>query len=361
MKSLLMFAPNVTDATSFYRAVGPLQSLKKKMGFNLLQGTDVNWAILKGVDAVFLQRPYTPNHVKLIDMAQANGKKIWVDYDDDLFSVPRSNRTFRQYGDKTNQNNVAQIISTADVITVSTAQLKRTFIDMMKTVADGYAKEKRHPSDDGLNLDPTKIHIVPNAYDEEFCFYRDGKKQKKQNKLITWRGSDTHDKDLLTVTNEMKHSLASNLDWTYNFIGSPFWATIEDLETIPGIKETSIVETASVDPVEYWKFLWMTAPALIMTPLWDCPFNRAKSNIAWIEGLHAGAITLAPDWEEWNRPGIVNYKDPKDFGDKLSSFMRGEIDGEKHYEQGWSFLQENLTLNKVNRIRELILRELFEG
>ena len=146
-----MFAPNPTDATSFYRAVGPLQDLKRKMGFILQIGSDVNWATLKGTDAVFMQRPFTKNHVQILEMAQANGKKVWVDYDDDLFSVPRSNRTFRLYGDAKNQNNIAQIVAKADVITVSTPQLQRVLGEVIGRV------KAAAPDYEGLKLEASKI------------------------------------------------------------------------------------------------------------------------------------------------------------------------------------------------------------
>lgn len=355
MKSVMMFSPNPTDATSFYRAVGPLQELKRRMDFQLLVGADVNWATLKGADVVFMQRPFNPNHVQIMDMAIDNGKPVWVDYDDDLFSVPRSNKTFRIYGNVNNQNNIAQILSKADVVTVSTKELQRKIREILKNVGEAA------PDYEGLKLNPNKVVLVPNAYDEEFCWYRKAPAKPNQNKLITWRGSDTHDKDLLSVTNGIRGAFSRHLDWTMNFIGSPFWGTIEELQSIPGIKDTSVVETESVDPVQFWRMLWITAPALIMAPLWDCPFNRAKSNIAWIEGLHAGAITLAPDWEEWRRPGVLNYTSPKDFEEKLESIMRGEIDCKKMYEEGWAFIQEKLTLKKVNSIREDILAALFMG
>lgn len=345
MKSLMMFCPNPTDATSFYRAVGPIQELKRKLNFTLQVGSDVNWATLKGCDAIFVQRGYSSNHVQIVEMAKANGKKVWVDYDDDLFSVPASNRTYKLYSNEDIQNNIVRILLSADYISVSTEQLKKVFNEII--LLAGKTSNKKFVD---------RISVIPNAYDESFCFYR--KKFEHQNKLITWRGSSTHDKDLMTYTSQMKSAVSNHLDWTFNFIGSPFWHTIEELESIEGIKPSNVIVIENLDPVEYWKMLWMTKPALIMTPLWDCPFNRSKSNIAWIEGLHAGAITLAPDWEEWRRPGVLNYN-PSNFGEILDRFMRGEFNGERIHKEGWDYLMENLTLNRVNHIREELLMNLL--
>lgn len=354
-KSLLAFIPNPTDATSFYRASGPLKALQKKMNFRMERGSEVNWDTLKSHDVVFLQRPFTDIHVKIVDMAKANGKKVWVDYDDDLFNVPRSNRTYKLYGNPKNQNNIAQIIGKADNVTVSTVALLNQFSAILDLVKRGAPEHL-----DQLVLDGRKIVLTPNAYDVDFvAHYRKDRAKPEPNKLVTWRGSDTHDKDLMSVTQELKAVLSGNLDWTMNFIGSPFWHTIESLEEIQGIKENNVLETESLDPAEYWKFLWVTAPSLMIAPLWDCPFNRAKSNIAWIEGLHAGAVTLAPNFEEWRRPGVINYDSPMDFADKMLGYLKGEFDREALYLSGWEFIMDNLTLSRVNILREIMLSELF--
>lgn len=354
MKNILALLPNAIDATSFYRGLGPLVDLQKKLEFELNLVKEVNWATLKPVDLLFLQRPYKDNHVKILELAQDNGVPVWIDYDDDLFSVPRSNQTHKVYGNQKHQNNIAQMLSMANVVTVSTEALKFKFVEILQMV------QKAEPNYEGLNLDPKKIIVVPNAYDEGFVKYRQFlKKQPHQNKLITWRGSNTHDQDLWEFTPALKNAFSKHLDWTLNFIGEAFWMTIEELGKIPNIKPTNIVETESVDPAQYWKMLYLTAPALIIVPLHDCPFNRAKSNIAWIEGLHAGAVTLAPNWPEWRRPGVINYDNQEDFEQKLDSFMRGEINGENLYQDGWKYLKENLTLKKVNLIRERIIKRFW--
>lgn len=349
MRSLMMFAPNPTDATSFYRAVGPLQHLKRKMGFQLQVGSDVNWATLKGTDAVFLQRPSQANHCKIIDMARDNGKPVWVDYDDDLFAVPRSNRTYRIYNSGNIQNNIAQCLAKADVVTVSTETLRKKFSEILELVKAAKPEEE-------MNLDSSKIHVVPNAYDTDFA---KGEPRTKQNKLVYWRGSGTHDKDLLLFTKDMKRAVANHLDWTFNFIGESFWHTIEELSSIPNIKDTNIIETESLDPTQYWKMIYLTNPALVMVPLWDCPLNRAKSNIAWLEGIHAGAACLGPNWDEWQRPGVIHYDSPKDFGDKLDLVMRGEFDTLKLAQQGREYVMDTLTLDRVNLMRQVILESLW--
>ena len=349
MKTLLAFSPSWTDATSFYRGFGPLGHLKRNFNFLLERGDEVNWARLSQVDSVFLQRPFTSSHVQVVNMAKANGKKVWVDYDDDLYSVPYGNRAYKYYSNKPTQNNLTNIIATADYVTVSTAQLKRKFSQILKSLKDQKLSD--------VNLDTNKIRVVPNAYNQDFCKYR--QEIKEQKKLSVWRGSDTHDKDLLLFTGALKAVLERHPKQVMNFVGQPFWYTIEQLCSVKDINPSSVVVTPPLDPAEYWLFLYKINPKLVFVPLWDCPFNQAKSNIAWIEGVHAGAACLAPDWEEWRKPGVITYTDTKDFAHKLDDVMAGEVDTMKLYEDGWEYIQENLTLQKVNKLRKQILEEMW--
>lgn len=355
MKTLMCMTPNPNDATSLYRAVGPLQSLKRRMGdIELIFNPLVSWATLKGADAVFLQRPALDNHVQIIDVAQANRTPVWVDYDDDLFNVPRCNPTFRIYGQQKVQNNVSRMLAKADVVTVSTVALQAQVRAILSRI--GQAPQ----SVPDLRLNPNKVHLVPNAYDEDLLSPLRGRAPARQSTLATWRGSATHDKDLLGYTPELCNVIARHLHWTYNFVGSPFWLTVEKIEAVPKLKTDSMILVDALDPIEYFAFLAKTKPALMHVPLEDVQFNRCKSNIAWVEATHAGAVALAPAWAEWERPGVITYKDHKEYEDRFDRFIRGEFDGAKLWAESRDFIAENLTLTKVNRIRELILRDLME-
>ncbi len=358
-KILMCHTPVATDATSLYRGVGPLSSLRKAMrgDFNYSLNKDVNWATLKAVDGVFLQRPSQPRHVQITEMAQANGKAVWVDYDDNLFVVPKSNRANMIYGKAEVQNAMCAIIAKADVISASTEVLAES----IRVILGRIASAPQNGS--GLLLDERKIVVVPNAYDLELMtdLIDPRNKLPHQNKLIAWRGSATHDKDLWGVTPQLQQALAKHLDWTFTFIGEPFWMTIEALQEVPGIKPTNIFLAETLDPIEYLAFVKRTAPALMIVPLDDNPFNHCKSNIAWLEATHAGAMCLAPNFPEWRRPGILNYKTAEDFGEKLEAFMRGEIDGYQYWKASAEYIVKELTLEKINRLRERIAMQICEG
>jgi hypothetical protein len=354
VKNLLVFAPNRTDATSLYRSHGPLYALRRRMAdLQVVEGTTATWVEMKMADAVFLQRPANDSHVALINLARVNHVPTWVDYDDDLYCVPFSNPTHANYNRQKTQNNVTTILAKADLVTVSTPAIANRFLAILSEL------EKSKDREPDWVLNPGKVVLLPNAYDTELLSKLEPR-TTVPHKLICWRGSSTHDADLMTHAEPFCKAFGKHLDWTINMLGAPFWGFIEAIDAIPGIRPTNNVITESLDPINFFDFLRTIGPALMIVPLQDNAFNRAKSNIVWLEGLHAGAVTLAPDWDEWRRPGIINYKDPADFGVKLDAFLSGKYDAAKLWWEGAQFVGENLTIGRVNRLREVLLRDLME-
>jgi hypothetical protein len=103
-------------------------------------------------------------------------------------------------------------------------------------------------------------------------------------------------------------------------------------------------------------------PWLHIVPLANNGFNRSKSNLAWLEATAAGAVVLAPALEEWQRPGIVNYKDASDFGNKLSRLM-DEFNApgcHPNVTLSRAYIRENLSLRCLNAQRWEILNELWK-
>lgn len=317
-------------------------------------GGEVNWATLKCADVLFMQRPALDHHVQMINMAQDNGKPVWIDYDDDLFAVPYCNKAHTTYHNKTILNNMTTMIAKADLISVSTDVLQAKLQSILKRIAAAPQNER------GLRLDPSKVLVVPNAYDTELMSgMTEREMQPHQNKIVAWRGSATHDKDLWQLTPALGSVMQNHLDWTYNFIGEPFWLSIETLQqTVKGIADSTIVLTPTLDPAQFLKMLRLVAPSIMIVPLEDSAFNRSKSNIAWLEATHAGAVTLAPDFEEWRRPGVTLYRSPEEFAEKLEGLIRGDLDLKFLWRQSRDYILEYLTVQKVNKLRSQILRIL---
>ena len=241
-------------------------------------------------DVVPIQRPadQASHGAATLNLAKVNRKPVWIDFDDDLYAVPFSNPTHSVYSKPKTQNNVTTMIAKADLVTVSTPAIATKF----QAILQGLEKAKQ--KDPEWILGPGKVVVIPNAYDTELLSKLEPRKTVPPRKLICWRGSATHNADLMTHAEPFCRAFGKHLDWTINMVGAPFWGFVEAIDKIPGIKPTNNVITESLDPINYFDFLKSIAPMLMVVPLEDNAFNRAKSNIVWLEGLHAGAITLAP-------------------------------------------------------------------
>ena len=312
---------SAVDATSWYRSYGPLNALKLKHGISLNRLSQVTWAELGCSDVLFLQRPHAPEHIALIKLAKSIGVKVWCDYDDLLCSLTPDNPAFDYFGQFS--SNIMFAIQNADWITVSTQFLR-----------DEYFKHNKN------------ISVVPNAWNDIIHpkpFNNDKKRQTLGPRSVFWRGTDTHIKDLHDVRDEIK-ALSKLSAWSY--MGFCPWFLRDTGQKINPL-----------DIVTYMDFMQRTQFSVVVVPLHDSPFNRAKSNIAWIEGTVAGAVCVAPDFAEWKRPGVINYSSSLSFSDAVEEALLRSSDG-AYNAMSRAFVDENLMLSKVNFKRLEVLEKL---
>jgi hypothetical protein len=223
---------------------------------------------------------------------------------------------------------VAKLIARADVLTVTNDVLKAKY-------------EKLNPN----------IVVVPNCFNDRMMNARP-EIDPIPKKLINWRGSPTHQKDIAVHMQAILQLCKEFPDWTWNFIGETFWMFSESMPA------KNFVQCPAVDQATYWHLIAQLQPAIQIVPLEDNEFNRSKSNIAWIEGAYAGAACLAPDWEHWRQPGVINYTNPVSFYRKLKSLMEGKWDLAQLGKNGWEGVQQKFLLSKVNELRAQLVLSL---
>jgi hypothetical protein len=107
----------------------------------------------------------------------------------------------------------------------------------------------------------------------------------------------------------------------------------------------------------FYKLKMFSSKIHIVT-LYERDFNLSKSNISWIESTIAGSVVLAPDWEEWKKPGIVNYASKEDFKEKLQDLINGKYNLWLNHKTSLDYILNNLSLKKVNKERLKILNSL---
>lgn len=326
---LLVNCPNPNDATSFYRGLGPISHLARTNdSISPVFVNDIRWDTVGISHLAFLQRPFLPVHLEAVRRIKDSKVPLWIDYDDDLFCVPTDNPTFGMYADESVRKNVAEMCALADVISVSSEPLKTRLSKLNKN-----------------------IHVIPNAFDDT-KFETTAGTGKARRKAILWRGSPTHQRDLSTITGPFLEAFENSdyAEWCVQFVGyHPWWITDQ-------IKpHTRAVVSPTCDVIEYFKFLRGSNLSTMMVPLADNAFNRAKSNIAWIEASYGGMACIAAALPEFVRPGVLNYSTPHEFKTALEAVMRGDIDVDKQVRDSWAHIEQELFLSKVNEKRVALI------
>lgn len=334
-KKVLLVTPYAKDANSFWRCVGPWSYLRKMMEGELeievaqdsIGLTGVAWDVISQFDLVFFHRPCRPDDLTMLQIAKNLQVPTWIDYDDWLFDVPNWNPNGATYHNAGLQNIMANMIACADVISVSTSALYNKFFPLNKNTV-----------------------IIPNGYRSDLFPYR-GEVQAERNKIFFWRGTNTHDADLLSVADGFKSLHAKT-----HFLGGPYWGVLNQMP------KDSFQVLGSQDNFIYMKYLWDLRPKVLLFPLVDCFFNQCKSNIAYMEALHAGAVCVAPDMPEWHRPGVITYKpgDAQSFEEAANQAI--EVSDKEHSQivsQSYNHMKELYDISVVSHIRVKLLEALF--
>ena len=282
MMKISLICPNPVDATAYYRIAKPFAQLRKRKlvgrsdELSITYGAPANWAEMGMIDILVLQRPQTAYHVALAKQARANGVKIWVDYDDDLLSMDPDHILHDYYANVSVRKDIETCVEMADALTVST-----------KALWARYSKYNRN------------VYCVPNALPPEL--WENKRKDKDKPKLILWRGTRTHERDLRDATNEILEAAKLLPEHKFAFLGyDPYWITEK-------LGKQAIV-LPPVDITGYFDALTALDPQVMIVPLSESRFNDAKSNIAFLEATICGAVTVAPlGMHEWDLNSIVKY------------------------------------------------------
>lgn len=284
--NLGVFCPK-DDATVMYRGLGVLLDLRHK-GVNVIKCDSADYITLKQFDVVFVQRPHSEAHLQLCKEVVNMGIPLWLDYDDLLFQIPVSNPAYKLYMNDACHKRMGDMIKMASVVTVSTMALKAL-----------------------LETSDTPVICMPNAYDP---VYHGDVSQAPRSTWVTWRGSKTHEEDLMSVYEPLCEFLAGDASVRIEFIGHIFWQLLEKFPK----------QVRCVGPMpwfQYMQYLKARSPKIHIVPLKDNIFNRCKSNVSLIEGRVAGAAIVAPDWYEW-QTADVTYKTKEGFYNALFNAVK---------------------------------------
>lgn len=306
---ILFLTENKQDATSFYRGAGIVSDLSKKLKsvIDILNWDEVvlGWNHFAQYDLIYMQRPLTKSAVEAATYLKIMGKKIWIDWDDDYINIPTWHFFVLQL--QSYIENIKTLAGLADIITVTTKSLYDVYI--------------------AFN---SNVHIIPNAIPEVLFT----KTVNNNSGGVFWRGSHLHFPNLMNYVNEIQKCTEIS---QIKFMGlNPYFLTSYKL-------------IAEMDVYNYFNHYKNLSPKFTFVTLIDHPFNRGRSNIAWIEATMAGAVCLAPDWEEWQMPGIIRYSSREDFVYSYGEMVKEDLS--HFYKISYEYIRQNLILEKVNKLR----------
>lgn len=327
MINILEIELNPNSSSSFYRGREPLCRLMKDNFINLIQGNlNANWSDLSNCDIVFIQCPINAKSWNIMAMAKNMGKKIWIDFDDDILHIPEYYDIYQQY--KYNPY-IYNIIKYANEITVTTEELRETLLP--------------------YNINVT---IIPNCLND-YIFSSDLNNEYTKNKIVFWRGGNNHAMDLFTYYYEILNIMEQSKDWQFNFMGKEFdWQMIN--------RPSNYCYIESKELTTYYWYIHKMNPGLSIVPMIKNQINICRSNIAWIESTYSGAVNLIPDWGDYkNCPGI-HYETIEDFKNGLNDAIKGNFDLKKLNDMSWQKIKDELLLSKWNEKRKDIIESLID-
>ena len=311
----------------FYRSVAPFNRLRKSMGLEIsiiaadAQNPNWLWVDLLDADVVYFERPTSSSAYDLFKETLAAGVPIWIDFDDNLMNIPEWSSGHMGNSHRTE---IIQMCSeNADLVTVSTVSLQMSF-------------EK-------LDI---KTQVIPNALDDYAC--KEGF-QFSNKQTIFWRGSNTHveDQKILLQVYEKVHE--HRPDWLWIIMGG-------DESLLKNKKGMLVLDYIPI--MSYFNIMLNIDPAILFFPLREHNFNRCKSNIAWLEATYFGAVTIAPNWSEWKRDGVLRYDNENAIHEQIINAMDDKEFRREQYEKSCEYIKDKLMLSKINLIRAELLKGL---
>jgi glycosyltransferase involved in cell wall biosynthesis len=272
--------PSDLGACCFNRVAWPGQAVMDETGWRveLYRPDQVGIDLVKGdlalkgikkpetLDLVVLQRLASPMQVEFVHALQRMGVAVVVDVDDALWRIHPDNSSHKHWTETVAGVPRYELLDAAcalaDLVTVSTPALAKRY------GVHGRVRVLRN----GL----------PNA-----AFATDPKPGFHDRIKIGWSGSiDSHPNDLQVMGDSVARIIADNDDVDLHIVGDA-----EPVANLLGVPMDRVTGTGWVPLHEYHDAL--RDIDIMLVPLADTAFNRAKSALTAQSGAAAGALVLA--------------------------------------------------------------------
>jgi glycosyltransferase involved in cell wall biosynthesis len=253
----ILFILSDESGCAMYRALLPRYFLRLLPEVSEVKAVgQVSRLDVKLADVIVFQRIHMKEHEGIFHWAREEKKKLVYEIDDSVWSIPTWNPAYLVWNEEM-QKQVSHFVSLCDAASCTTQNLAEELRQWNKTV---------FVLPNSLNLDmwrELKFNVPKSVHNEL---------------RIGWGGSPTHKGDLMVISRVLVDIAwkyrAKNLK--YYFLG---YAPPELIESLSGF----VAFSKGVDIRIFPDKLHMLNLDIGLAPLVDCKFNRAKSNIKWLE------------------------------------------------------------------------------
>lgn len=272
-KLKILFVPveQGLGASGIYRLTLPAIHLNRRDKINAVVelATRISPDLIDMMDVVILQRAASAGALRIVEYCYNEGKKIVVDTDDLLTSIPHWNPTAVAYPQE-NLSIYKKILQLADLVTTTTPKLAHKLQKITRQVT-----------------------ILPNCVDFELFEQCKGTRIEKEEKIrIAWCGSGTHQKDFEIIEDVML-KLIEKYNITFVIYGQ-----FPDSFTKGKFKaymNTNIEFWGGTSFSFFYPTLYRLNADIGIAPLLDISFNEFKSPLKVLEYGMAGLSVVASD------------------------------------------------------------------
>ena len=304
---------HVNDGVTLYRHIGPINAMKK-LGWEF-EMNDFDFGVTKlsqqedkefhsvmkaGAQIITTQRNDIPHYIAMGSLLQAGYKIPWVyDTDDDVHSVRPTNPGFYSYNMNSPHIGLAiKALESAFAVTVSTDTLKEIY------------KENN-----------ARIYVLPNALDfSRWDKHPRGRKPKKEIRIGLLVSAAHYEN--IKIIEDVVIEILKAYEHAHFYVTGMF--KNEFLVKVPKEikKRIHLVEWMTGD---MWpKNCKKLSLDMGLAPLVDNDFNRAKSNLRWLEYTGQHIPTIASDvlpYRTADEGAILLAKTKKDWFEHISNLI----------------------------------------
>lgn len=283
--------------------------------------------IFDNCDVYWTHHVCNPQVIKsMVIAAEQRGKKIIVDLDDDMFSIPKDHSAYDVYRHGgTGRIGLSVFLTFADAITVSTEHLKGVVTRYLKEV---HNMEK-------------PIFVLENRVDPKMWV-----EEPKKRRVIGYMGSTSHINDLSMVWKAIHKVMKKDKEVRFEMLGV---LSKENAKKLFSGVDNSILDRiamlgASATYDEFPDMLAEKGWKIGIAPLEKNEFNRARSNIKWQEYTKSGYVTIATDFTPYEGTNAIKVNSTSDWVNAIEYWL--DADATEYLKEANNIIDTKYKLEK---------------